>query len=641
MLPSITSILANADPNTQVGSQPRHPKSGVYQGMPHASARKGFAQEQSPEVADSSKGKGEDDPNHPAEEIEDEGDMIGQGDRPQKPRVTGGVPESRPAANARRDANKERRDGDDEDEDEDEDDDETYNALAPVSGAPAPRQPSPNKAPPIAKPVSAEPSSGGDSNAKLSGTAASAQAAGEAGAVKYAGAHGTLGRAIGRAASSVAHPIETAKGQGSLLIHHPGVAIKAAARSVVHPIKHSDDFGIDKPEEHKFTPGEAGQHKGHFGGEPMFEDTPHDQTLRAAGASLAHPASREHAMGAMDASMAGDSKRAAVLHRKSAKEHLNEANQHMIDGNKEQADAHLQAAMMHHKAATHHMGCSAGMARNTQTTTTTEVQRPKPQERNSTVPKINRKNVIDFIVVNCDCAPTGGLDATRNTLKQKSDQELLGLKSKLLGLITANAKAEGSFADTKGKGGKGMMAGGMGYGADDEVTYEEDEDDSTEEEPEQAEDAFTGKNNMRAENQRSGPMNREEWMAAAPPEIREVVRNAEANDNREKLDLHRRITLIANSQHQSRKALILNELQGIKTKKGLQKLLGLVIPTEGITDNEEAQQVYRGAGAPEASITDNQAQDDILVSPTINWAEEHEDARDGKARRTSTVSSGR
>lgn len=136
-------------------------------------------------------------------------------------------------------------------------------------------------------------------------------------------------------------------------------------------------------------------------------------------------------------------------------------------------------------------------------------------------------------------------------------------------------------------------------------------------------------------------MTREEWMAAAPPEIREVVRNAEANDNREKLDLHRRITLIANSQHPSRKALILNELQGIRTKKGLQKLYGLVMPAEGITDNEETQQVFLGAGAPQSSITDNQANDDILVPPTINWKDEHEDARNGKSRQTSTVSSGR
>lgn len=136
-------------------------------------------------------------------------------------------------------------------------------------------------------------------------------------------------------------------------------------------------------------------------------------------------------------------------------------------------------------------------------------------------------------------------------------------------------------------------------------------------------------------------MTRDEWMASAPPEIREVVRNAEANDNREKLDLHRRITLIANNQHPNRKALILNELQGIKTKKGLQKLLGLVMPIDNVTSNEETDQVFLGAGAPQAGITDNQANDDILTSPTINWAEEHEDATHGKARRTSTVSSGR
>lgn len=260
------------------------------------------------------------------------------------------------------------------------------------------------------------------------------------------------------------------------------------------------------------------------------------------------------------------------------------------------------------------------------------------------MPNINRKNVIDFIVVNCDCAPTGGPEATRNALKQKSDEELIGLKSRLLALITANAKAEGSFADTKGKGGKGVQVGGMGHGADDEVTYKEDEDPNLEEEPEGAEDAFTGKNNQQhtTENHRSGPMTYADWMAAAPPELREVVRNAENRDNQEKLDLHRRITIIANSQHPNRKALILNELQGIKTKKGLQKLLGLVMPVEGVTANEEeAQQVYMGAGAPMSGITDNQTQDDILVSPTINWAEEHEDATNGKARRTTTASSGR
>jgi len=624
MLPSINQIL-NAD-NTQVGSQPRHPKSGTFQGMAHSAAWKGFWREQDAELADSSKGKGNDDPNAPAEEIEDEGEMIGQGDRPQEPRRSDGIPEGMPLGkrtfNAKRgrcpECGGEMVDGKCEScgYEEDDDDEPTDNADIP--------------------------------NAQAAGTSSSLQAAAEGGAVKFGASHGSLGRAVGRVASSVVHPIQTVKGQGSLLVHHPGVAIKAAARSVVHPIKHSDDYGIDKPEEHKATPLEAGQHAGHFGGEPMFEsDTPHDQTLRAAGASMAHQPSRDHAMEAVDASMAGDSKRAAVMHRKSAREHLKEADQHMQDGNSEQAEAHLQAAQMHHRAAAHHMGCQ--MARNESTTTTkgvqTEVQPSKadqkPREKGNSTMAMNRKNVIDFIVVNCDCAPTGGPEATRNTLKQKSNEELLGLKSKLLGLITANAKAEGSFADTKGKGGKGVQVGGMGHGADDEVTYKEDEDDSTENEPEQAEDAFTGKNNTTA-NQRSGPMTRAEWMAAAPPEIREVVSNAEANDNREKLDLHRRITLVANNQHPQRKALILNELQGIKTKKGLQKLLGLVMPVEGITANEEeATQVYLGAGAPQAGITDNQAQDDILLSPTINWAEEHEAAREGKARRTTTVSSGR
>ena len=113
MLPSITSILTNADSNTQIGAQPRHPKDGTFQGMAHSASRKGFSQEQSPEMADSSKGKGDDAPNDPAEEIEDEGDMIGQGDRPQKPRQTPGT-EGLPAANARRDK---RRDEEDEDED--------------------------------------------------------------------------------------------------------------------------------------------------------------------------------------------------------------------------------------------------------------------------------------------------------------------------------------------------------------------------------------------------------------------------------------------------------------------------------------------------------------------------------------------
>lgn len=550
--------------------------------------------------------------------------MIGQGDRPQVPRQTGGVREGKPMNNSRGDANKERCpecggdmvDGKCEECGYEEDDDEVSNARPDQSAA---------------------------------GQSTAIQSAGEAGAEKYAPNKGSLGKAIARAASPITHPIATPVGQARLAIHHPGTFATAAVKSVVHPIKHSADYGIGKPQEYHATAGEAASQRGHFGGEPVFEDTPHDQTLRAAGASMAHPASREHAMGAMDASMAGDSKRAAILHRKSAKEHLNEANQHMMDGNKEQADAHLQAAAMHHRAAAHHMGCQ-GMARNTEAQTTQTTQTPpttttkvkKPQEVKSTMPNLNRKNVIDFIVVNCDCAPTGGAEATRNMLKQKTNEELIGLKSKLLGLITANAKAEGSFADTKGGGGKGMMAGGKGHGADDEVTYEEDEDDSTEEEPEKAEDAFTGKNNTATANQRSGPMTREEWMASAPPEIREVVRNAEANDNREKLDLHRRITMIANSQPQNRKALILNELQGIKTKKGLQKLLGLVMPVDGVTANEEeAQQVYLGAGAPQSSLTDNQAQDDILVSPTINWAEEHSDARNGKARQATTVSSGR
>lgn len=617
MLPSITDILVNADPNTQLGPQPRHPKSGVYQGMPHSAARQGFAKEQSPEVADSSKGKGVDDPNTPAEEIEDEGEMIGQGDRPQKPRQNPGV-EGMPHNNSRRDANKERGSQYDEDDDEEDEDDEyTHNASP------------------------AEPTK------SASGASTAIQAAGEAGAERYAPNKGTLGKTVQRVTSSALHPVQTVKGQASLAWNHPVVAVKAAARSVVHPIKHSADAGIDKPQEFHATPGQAAQHVGHFGGEPVMGETPHDQTLRAAGMSMGHPASREHAMGAMDASMAGDSKRAAVMHRKSAKEHLKEAEAHMMDGNQEQADAHLQAAAMHHKASTHHMGCS--MARNASTADTAQQQptsgtttrKSKVHREENSNMTVNRKNVIDFIVVNCDCAPTGGPEATRNELKKKSDEELLGLKSRLLTLITANAKAEGSFADTKGKGGKGVQVGGTGHGSADEVTYTEEEDPDLEEEPEGAEDAFTGKNNTTA-NQRSGPMTREEWMASAPPEIREVVRNAEANDNREKLDLHRRITLIANGQHPNRKALILNELQGIKTKKGLQKLLGLVMPVDNVTANEEeAQQVYLGAGAPQASFTENSANDDLLVSPTINWAEEHQDARNGKARQTTTTSNGR
>lgn len=680
MLPKISLLLrgvrvGNADGNTQLGPQPRHPKEGTYQGKTPNAAKKGFSLEQSPEPADSSKGKGVDDPNKPAEEIEDEDEMIGQGDRPQVPHH-----------NSRGDANKERcpecggdmRDGECKscgyEDDEDDDDEEVRNV---------------------------------DSTDKL-------QAPAEAGAVHYTAAKPTLGRAVEHIASSVAHPIRTGMDTVNLAIKHPETAVKGIYRNIVHPIKSGVDHGLDKPDEYKASFADAASHAGRFGGEPMFLDQPHDQTLRAASMSMGHPASREHAMGAVDASMAGDSKAAAMLHKKSAREHLKEADEHMKDGNSDQAEAHLQCAHVHQMAAAKH---KAGMVRNSNpeginqysnaarlAKATSEVAHATkdPQEHknayeahkyaaslaksigkndeahqhNVTAFKhkaasmglghkgdfpskggdkpqtgygglrlnqqgeamtLNRKEVIEFIVVNADCTPTGGPQATANALKKKTDAELLTIKSNLLGWIVQNAKAEGSFADTKGGGGKGMQAGGEGHGVADEVTYGEEEDDDLDNEEVHAKGGHEGDDST---NNRRGPMTDEEWMAAAPPRVREIVRNAEQRDNQEKLDLFRQIKLVANHQPPQKKQLIMNQLEGIKTKKGLQTLLGLILPQEPI-HNEETQQLYQGAGVPQGDITDNQAGDeDLLVPPTINWNEEYQDARKGKSRQTTTISNG-
>lgn len=253
---------------------------------------------------------------------------------------------------------------------------------------------------------------------------------------------------------------------------------------------------------------------------------------------------------------------------------------------------------------------------------------------------VNRKDIIEFIVVNCDCGPTGGPEATRNMLKHRGTEELLENKKNLLDIITANVKAEGSFADVSRGEGREVQVGGEGHGAADEVTYREEEDPDLEEGTVRAKKGRGGDDTT---DNRRGPMTRDEWMAAAPPEVREVVRNAEHRDNQENLALQRQITLIANNQPRQKKQLILNQLKGIKTKKGLQTLYALIMPTESMTSNEGSEhieQVFAGAGAPQTDVTSNQASDDLLIAPTINFAEEHQETRSGRARQTSTTSTG-
>lgn len=138
-------------------------------------------------------------------------------------------------------------------------------------------------------------------------------------------------------------------------------------------------------------------------------------------------------------------------------------------------------------------------------------------------------------------------------------------------------------------------------------------------------------------------MTDEEWMAAAPPRIREIVRNSENRDNQEKMGLQRQIQLVANNQPPQKKQLILNKLQGIRSKQGLQELLALILPTQGPTENvsEEDEQIFAGAGAPMVGNTSNQANDDLLIPPTLNYDEEYEDSRNGKARSVRHSSTGR
>lgn len=267
-------------------------------------------------------------------------------------------------------------------------------------------------------------------------------------------------------------------------------------------------------------------------------------------------------------------------------------------------------------------------------------QKPPVQETRNM--RINRDQTISFLVANCDCSSTG-VDAARATLNQKTDADLVLLKGRLLSHIVANAKAEGSYADTNNPGAKPIQAGGMAHGADDEVDYEEDEDDDLDDDEVHAEDAFTGKKGTQNRQSLNTSVNQQQmsyrdFMAVAPPRVRNVIQNALKVENRQRQEIADQLVLIANaSLDPNRRHLILNKLKSKPAPSlgQLNELLALVGPgtfnhtsSGSVDESGEPTPLFLG-GQGTAEFVGNQADNnDNLSEVVVNWTvpPNHKDA---------------
>lgn len=317
------------------------------------------------------------------------------------------------------------------------------------------------------------------------------------------------------------------------------------------------------------------------------------------------------------ASASGDHDRAARAHAEAAGHHRVAATAMERAGQRDAARAHKEAADKHDVAGHEHRGSVPRTKTSTGGPAGNSRRGPKINERREPMTK-------EEILANCRC---------------EEDREVLNALSEETwqGILTANAKAEGSNADVTGSG-KFMQAGGEGKKEEYSLSKNEGDDDDDFDGGDRDDDSGDAGGDQgyqdaddddEDDGEKGSPMARNgrqmtanEWLRSAPPEIREAVSEGLQARRERKLKVVRRLVgNIANPERRKARgdALMrkpLNELNDML------ELVGSPAPRA-----RYAPPLFTGmaGGAVANSVTGNARDDDesalTLGLPTINWKE--------------------
>jgi hypothetical protein len=215
----------------------------------------------------------------------------------------------------------------------------------------------------------------------------------------------------------------------------------------------------------------------------------------------------------------------------------------------------------------------------------------KANQKESTMKKLTdnqRTKIADFMIENCDCWE----ETDREVLNAMTDEKLTALQAHVEKVQQTEAVANAVK--------QGFEHGDVGFTFNEKTLKFEGKDKPKPKEPvvaNKAEDPAPAK-----------PITADEWMAAAPPEIQSVVRNALATELQAKQDLAK--VILANKANMFQEdALLMKPVSELQAIAALAKV-------------EEVRPSYFGASVPvgnqqKPAVDEN----DFLPLPTINWAE--------------------
>jgi hypothetical protein len=215
----------------------------------------------------------------------------------------------------------------------------------------------------------------------------------------------------------------------------------------------------------------------------------------------------------------------------------------------------------------------------------------KSNKKESTMKKLTdaqREKIADFMIANCECWE----ETDREVLNAMSDEKLTVLQKHVESTIKAEAVANAAR--------KGFEHGDVGFTFNEKDLKFEGKD-----KPKPApkvEEPVVNKDEPKK------PVTADEWMAAAPPEIQSVVRNAMGVEKQQKADLA--------------KVILANRANTFKEEQLAAKSVDELQSIAALARTEEAKPSYFGSSVP----TGNQQkptvdEDDFLPLPTINYAE--------------------
>lgn len=230
-------------------------------------------------------------------------------------------------------------------------------------------------------------------------------------------------------------------------------------------------------------------------------------------------------------------------------------------------------------------------------------------ERRPTVAKLSdndRKAAVDFITANCDCWSDPDDAKTLNAL---SDDKLVKLKTS----VTASQEKDAVINAVKDKFGKELTVNAMPAALAKAAKAKEDAADKGADDDE--EDA-SGKKKA-TKNQKT--LTPEEWFELAPPDIQSAVRNAMERDKQDRMALIGRI--VANRTDPNDRKARAEKLMTVKVEE-LREMVKDLGPSPATRNGErEPLPLYLGAAGSATTTNRDDAADDILELPTVNWKE--------------------